>query len=40
MNKREQKRNEYSEKVCRELRYQLAHKGFIYDYDSFKTLDE
>ena len=27
----EQKRNERAEIVCREIRYQLAHQGCIYD---------
>ena len=31
---REQKRNEAAEKVCRELRYQIAKYGLINDWDS------
>lgn len=30
----EQKRNERAEKVCRELRYQIAKYGLIGDWDS------
>ena len=31
---REQKRNEYAEKVCRELRYQIAKYGMIGEWKS------
>jgi hypothetical protein len=30
----EQKRIKYSDEVCREVRYQLAQRGFIYNPDT------
>ena len=35
MKTREQKRNEDSEKVCREVRWQLSQYGLIGDWESF-----
>lgn len=31
---REQRRNESAEKVCRELRYQIAKYGMVHDWDA------